>query len=510
MQTSLATSIVPTLVVLLPLLGAIATPLLTRYAERARIGVLIAICAVTAALSYSLIPGALSGRSYENYLLKLAPDVWLHVRVDALGALYAATVATLWLLAMIYSAGYMADEHKLGRYYGFFMVCLGCTMGVAYSGSLITFLVFYELFSILTYPLVVHEETPAAMAAGLKYIVYILVGGSLVLLGIVATYFTAGTQELVVGGLLPADADRTLLLVIFWCFTAGFGVKAAVFPLHGWVPDAHPAAPAPFSAVLSGVMVAAGTFGLTRVIYYVFGVELLQELGTAPILAGLAGFTVVFAAVLAVNQDNLKRRLAYSTISQMGYVTLGLALLGESAATGALVHIANHAFMKGTLFFCAGLMIKRLGVYNVSEMGGMAKRMPVTMAAFTLATLGMIGTPPLSGFVSKWYLGIGMLEVEQPLYLIVLLGGALMAAIYLLPIVYAAYFKDAPDASSAHENGETASDADAAPTFSHEAPASMLVPAVIASSLTVILGVAAAVPGLPLSLAQIAAASFFD
>ncbi len=331
--------------------------------------------------------------------------------------------SVLWLLALVYSAGYMADGHKLGRYYAFFMLCLGWTMGVAYAGNLLTFLIFYELFSIMTYPLVVHEETPAAMAAGLKYIIYILIGGSFVLLGVVATFFLAGEQTLTVGGLLDSGMDRMTLLVIFWCFMVGFGVKAAIVPLHGWVPDAHPAAPAPFSAVLSGVMVAAGAFGITRVFHYVFGVELIAELGVAPLLAALASVTVIFAAILAVNQDNLKRRLAYSTISQMGYVTLGIALLGEQAVTGSLVHITNHAFMKGTLFLCAGLLIKRAGIHNVSEMAGVAKRLPVTMAAFAVATLGMIGVPPLAGFVSKWYLGLGMLEVDEPLYLIVLLGG---------------------------------------------------------------------------------------
>ncbi len=489
------------MVVLVPLVGAVAAPLLSRYGERVRTTVLTLFCALTAALACSLIPGALSGMSYEAYLIRLAPEVWLHVRVDALGALYGATVAVLWLLAMVYSAGYMADEHKLDRYYAFFMVCLGCTMGVAYAGSLITFLVFYELFSIMTYPLVVHEETRAAIAAGLKYIIYILVGGSLVLLGIVATYFTSGDQTLVAGGLLTAEANHSLLTVIFWCFVAGFGVKAALFPLHGWVPDAHPAAPAPFSAVLSGVMVAAGTFGLARALYFVFGADLLAELGLADALAVLAGITVVFAAILAVNQDNLKRRLAYSTISQMGYVTLGLAMLAEGAATGALVHIANHAFMKGTLFFCAGLLIKRLGVHNVSEMRGIAKRMPVTMAAFTLATLGMIGTPPLSGFVTKWYLGLGILSAEKPWYLAVLLGGALLAAVYLLPIVYVAYFGKPDETASDSQLDESAEQP--------EAPRSMLVPTAIASALTIVFGIGAAVPGFPLSLARIAAMSFF-
>lgn len=497
MDSTLVASVVPPVAVFLPMLGAIAALPLGRVSERARAFGLGVICAATAALSIALIPGILGGKVYEAYLVRLTPDIWLHLRVDALGALFAMTVSVLWLLALVYSAGYMADGHRLGRYYAFFMLCLGWTLGVAYAGNLLTFLIFYELFSILTYPLVVHEETPAAMAAGTKYIIYILIGGSLVLLGVVFTFFLAGDQTLTIGGILNAGMDRASLLVIFWCFIIGFGVKAALVPLHGWVPDAHPAAPAPFSAVLSGVMVAAGSFGIVRIVFQVFGVELLEALGVMPILTAIAAFTVIFAAILAVSQDNLKRRLAYSTISQMGYVALGVGLLGGEATVGALVHISNHAFMKGTLFLCAGLLIKRAGIHNVSEMAGAAKRMPVTMAAFAFAALGMIGTPPLSGFISKWYLGLGMLDVNQPLYLAVLLGGALLAAIYLLPIVYAAYFKK-PPAIAGEDEAQGA-----------EAPASMLVPTVIASALTLVLGLAATVPGLPYSLARMATEAFF-
>jgi len=493
-------SIVPLAAVLLPLLGALVTLPLGRISKQARYAGLSVICAATAILSISLLPGVLRGNVYEIYLLRITPDIWLHLKVDALGALFGVTVACLWLLALVYSEGYMKHSHQLGRYYLFFMLCLACTIGVAYSGNLLTFLIFYELFSILTYPLVVHEETPEALAAGTKYIIYILIGGSLVLLGVVLTFFLAGDQTLTGTALLNAEMGRSSLLLVLGCFIAGFGVKAALVPLHGWVPDAHPAAPAPFSAVLSGVMVAAGSFGIIRVVFQVFGVELLNYLAVMPYLAALAAFTVIFGAVLAVNQNNLKRRLAYSTISQMAYVTLGIALLSAGAATGAIVHITNHAFMKGALFLCAGLLITQAGVRNVSEMRGIAKRMPVTMAAFSLAALGMIGTPPLSGFVSKWYLGLGILDAQQPIYLVVLLGGALFAAVYLLPIVYIAYFKEpiAADMSNIEESGGN-----------REAPFGMLVPTVIASLLTIVLGLAATAPGLPFSLASIAVERFF-
>jgi len=497
-ETEATRSILPLIAVLLPLVGAMATVPLQRISGTVRNITLAVVAAIVAAIALVLAAGVAGGANYETFVLQLTPDIWMYLRVDAAGALFGATVAVLWVLALVYSWGYMAEGHRLGRYYSFFILCLSWTMGVAYAGNLLTFLIFYELFSILTYPLVVHEQTPEAMAAGTKYIVYILVGGSLVLLAIVLTFFAAGTQTLTPGGILSAEVGQGRLFAIFWCYMAGFGVKAAIVPLHGWVPDAHPAAPAPFSAVLSGVMVAAGSFGIVRALFQVFGVELLREMGVMTMLTWLAGVTVLFAAVLAVSQDDLKRRLAYSTISQMGYVVLGISLLGYEATIGALAHITNHAFMKGALFLCAGLFIRRLGVRRVSQLDGAAKRMPITAAAFALAALAMIGTPPLSGFVSKWYLGLGMLETENPLLLIVLLGGALMAAIYLLPIVFRLYFR---------EPVLTADDKITAE--GREAPASMLVPLVIVTLLTIALGLGASLPGMPVSLARMAAETFF-
>ncbi len=489
-------SALPLLAVLLPIVGAGIVPALGRGSERVRHVALLTICSATAVLALWFVPGALAGDVREAYLLRVTPQIWLHLRVDALGVLFGATVAVLWLIVLIYSIPFMTDSHRLRRFYSFLMLCLGCMMGVAYAGNLLTFLIFYELFSILTYPLIVHEETPAALAAGTKYIVYILIGGSLVLVGVVFTFFIAGEQTLAAGGVLSSDMDGGALRAIFWCFIAGFGVKAALVPLHGWVPDAHPAAPAPFSAILSGVMVAAGTFGIARVVFQVFGVEVLSQLGVMPYVAALAALTVLFAAVLAVNQDGIKRRLAYSTISQMGYVTLGISLLGPGAAVGALVHITNHAFMKGALFLCAGLLSKHAGIRNVSEISGAARRMPWTMAMFSIASLGMIGTPPLAGFIGKWYLGLGILDAGRPFYLIVLLGGSLIAAVYLLPIIYRAYFGQPPSASARCPD-------------EREAPTSVLAPALITTLLTIVLGLAATVPGSPLSLAQQAVDSFF-
>ncbi|MDP2182217.1 MAG: proton-conducting transporter membrane subunit [Actinomycetota bacterium] len=483
-------------VVFLPMLGAALVVPLSRISERARAVGLVFVVTLVTGLVALLIPGALEGETYGMRMFQMTPTIWMHLRVDPLGVLFAITASVLWLLAVVFSIGYMADGHRKNRYFSFLMLALSWTFGVAFAGNLLSFLVFYELFSILTYPLVVHEQTPEAMAAGTKYITYIIIGSGFVLLAIMGTYFLADSQEFGRTAFFAASkSSRTALLAVFWCFIAGFGVKAALMPLHGWVPDAHPAAPAPFSAVLSGIMVAAGSFGILRVIHNVFGIPLLRELGVAVPLGLIAAATIITAAVLAVAQDNLKRRLAYSTISQMGYVIFGASLLSVNATTGALVHIANHAFMKATLFFCVGIVIKRAGVHKVSEMAGIAKQHPITMGVFTLTALSMIGTPPLSGFTSKWYLGLGILDAEKPWYLAVLLGGALLAAVYLLPIVYAAYLKepspivrDLPEA-----------------TTRLEAPWTMLGPLLAGAALTVVLGIFAWAPGLPLSLAKLAA-----
>jgi multicomponent Na+:H+ antiporter subunit D len=489
--------------ILLPMLGAVCVVPLARVSEKVRDVTLLCVCVACTVLTASFIPRVLAGGFYEAHLLRMTPTIWLMFRVDAAGLTFACATVVLWVLAMLYSVGYMADEHKRDRYYAFLMLSLGWTLGVAFAGNLLTLLVFYELFSILTYPLIVHEETPEALAAGTKYIIYVLIGGSLVMLAVVVTYFIAPRDSLAGTGVFGPVLNRTALTALFWCYIAGFGVKAAIVPLHGWVPDAHPAAPAPFSAILSGVLVAAGSFCIIRVLFNVFGVELVRQLGLATPLALLAAFTVLFGAVLAINQDNLKRRLAYSTISQMGYVVLGAALLGQTALVGSLLQIANHAFIKGALFLCAGVFFKRGGLRDVSRMRGIAARFPVTTATFTVASLAMIGTPPLSGFISKWFLGTGVVEAGQPLYLIVLLGGALIAATYLLPIVYHAYFSG-PPATEASTGDE------ATPLGKQTAEAGwlMLAPLVVATVLTVLLGIAAAMPGLPLSLARVAADKF--
>ena len=455
-------------------------------------------CAVLLAIGSGLGPPPSAA------LVQLTPHTWLELRVDAAGALYGATASALWLLALVYAGGYLHGP-RLGRLYAALMLCLAGALGVAYAGNLLTFFVFYELLSVLTYVLVVHEQTPAAVAAGLKYIVYVLFGGSLVLAGVLLTFAFAGDLAFVAGGVFGADVGALSLRIAFACFAIGFGVKAALMPLHGWVADAHPAAPAPCSALLSGVLVAAGGFGLVRITFQVFGADTLRSLGVMPVVGGVAALTVVVAALLALQQDDLKRRLAYSTVSQMGYLVLALALLSPLATVGALVHLVHHAFLKGTLFFCAGSFAHATGRRGMASLQGLAARTPWTAAAFTLATLGMIGVPPLSGFVSKWWLGLGMLGSDAPATLAVLLVGALLAAGYLLPVVFALYV--APEVT--HPREEAATPGVRARSYAVEHRAALLVAIGVAAALTLVFGVAGNVGGFPVDLANRAAEALF-
>jgi len=497
MQVSATHSLLPLLAVGLPLAGAVLVAPAARLGRAGRFVFLLVLAGLATGLALALVVAVVSGITPATALLRFTPQAALHLRVDAMGALYGATVSLLFLLALCYSWGYLKDDPHETRYLAFFMASHGWLLGVAWAGNLLTLLVFYELFSILAYPLIVHAETPAAIRAGTRYIVYILSGGTLVLLGVILCFFLAGDRPFTPGGVFAPGTDPALLRTAFWCLLAGFGVKAAVMPLHGWVPEVHPAAPAPFSALLSGVMVAAGSFAILRVVFEVFGAPLAATLGVLPWLQGLAALTVVLAAVLAVTEDELKRRLAWSTISQMAYVLLAVSLLAPTAVAGALAHITHHAFLKGGLFFCAGLLATGAGVHRVSAMRGLGRRMPFTMAAFTVAALGIVGVPPLSGFIGKWVMGVGLVEAGHPLYLLVLLGGALLAAMYLLPPVWLAYFSPAP---------ETPEPAERRPV---EGPRSMLLAALATAVASILLGLAAAWPGMPLSLAHRAVAAFF-
>ncbi len=390
-----------------------------------------------------LIWGVSQGNYYETRL-PLLPGLDLVLRADTLSVLFATLSGVLWLVTTVYAIGYLEDSPHRSRFFGFFSLCVTATVGIALSGNLITFILFYELLTLATYPLIVHRGTEEARKAGRTYLIYTIAGGALLLVGTLWLYSLTGTLEFTPRGFVSnlEDAHRGTLIVIFGLLIAGLGVKAALIPLHGWLPQAM-IAPAPVSALLHAVaVVKAGAFGIIRVVHDVYGIELAASLGVALPLAIVAAVTIIYGSIRAMFQDNLKRRLAYSTISQVSYIILGIAIAGPLATIGGLVHLVHQGVMKITLFFCAGNLAETLGIHKISEMDGVGRRMPWTMAAFTIGAFGMIGVPPLAGFISKWYLGLGALEEGQYWVILVLVGSSLLNATYFLPVFYAAWFKE--------------------------------------------------------------------
>ncbi|MDP2401681.1 MAG: proton-conducting transporter membrane subunit, partial [Actinomycetota bacterium] len=310
---------------------------------------MLSAATIKLAVVMSMLPGSLRGTVYVYDLIDFTPGIGLGFRADALGMFFAAVSSTLWVLTTVYAIGYMKDDGKRVRFFGFFALCVSTTVGLAFAENLLTFFLFYEMLTICTYPLVIHDETPEALRAGRKYLTYTLIGGAFILIAAVIVFDATGTLTLGKPGIMPAETGTGTLALVFGLLIGGFAVKTAIMPLHGWLPSAM-VAPTPVSALLHAVaVVKAGAFGILRTIYNVFGVELLRETGFTMPLAWLAAFTIIAASIIAVFQDNLKRRLAFSTISQLSYIVIGAALLAPLSATAAIVHIANQAFAKITM-----------------------------------------------------------------------------------------------------------------------------------------------------------------
>ena len=449
-------------------------------------------------LVLSMLPGTLQGVVYVYRFVDFTPGIGIAFRADAYGMFFSLVSSTLWVITTIYAIGYMQGDENRVRFFGFFALCVSTTVGVAFAENLLTFFLFYETLTLCTYPLVVHAETPEALRAGRIYLAYTLIGGGFALVGSVMTLNAVGTLTLAHPGILTADVGTGLLLVIFLSLIIGFGVKAGIMPLHGWLPIAM-VAPTPVSALLHAVaVVKVGAFGVTRVVYNVFGVELLQELGFATPLAYLAAFTIVAASSIALTQDHFKRRLAYSTISQLSYIVLGAALLTPFAATAAIVHVANQAFAKITMFFVAGAIAKTTGKKHVSELDGIASRMPWSMAAFTIAALSFVGVPLTAGFITKWYLALGALQAHAWVYVLVMILSSLLNAGYWFPVIHRAYFRQPQEPWPPPPPGRR-----------FETQKTLLFPIVICAAYVLLLGVTAEVPGMPFSVAQVAVQHFF-
>jgi len=473
----------PLFVILCP---ALAAPLILLFDKRPNIreGWTIAAGIATFALVLSMIPPILDEEVITCTLFQtLLEGVACGFKVDAFGLIFALTSSSLWILVSFYSIGYMRSlkEHAQTRFFFSFALAIFGAMGIALSANLFTMFIFYEILTVSTYPLVIHDQTPEALSAGRKYFAYLLTSGVFFLFAVMMTYYLTDTTDFTNGGIpLLGTAPRLTLVILFFCFLLGF-LKAAWMPFHSWLPTAM-VAPTPVSALLHAVaVVKAGVFGIVRVVCYIYGVDLMREvyvlnetLTLGLILASIAGFTMIAANLFAIAQDNLKRRLAYSTISQLSYIILGAALLTQDGIRGAMLHIPFHGFMKITLFLCAGAIMVVTGKRDISEMAGVGKIMPRTMLAFTITAFGMIGIPPAVGFISKWYLCLGTLEGGDimMIFLFVLLLASLLDVVYFFPIIHTAFFKEPEGAGKEVEV--------------KEAPLFMLIPLVITAVFSVI------------------------
>ncbi|MCH8543707.1 MAG: monovalent cation/H+ antiporter subunit D family protein [Alcanivorax sp.] len=492
------TSWMPILVLLSSLVTALIIFCLpeNRHATRGLLnlaGAVIKILLVTV-----MIVGVEQGMTFEARYTVL-PGVDFILRADGMAMFFAGLSSVLWLFTTLYAIGYLENSPNRSRFFGFFSLCVTSTMGIALAGNLFTFLLFYELLTLSTWPLVVHRGTEKALAAGRTYLIYTLTGGAVLLGGVLWLYGLVGDVEFREGGMLRdmPEALHGQFALIFAVLMVGLAVKAAMVPLHGWLPLAM-VAPAPVSALLHAVaVVKAGAFGIIRVVYDLFGIEFAASLNLLWPLGMMAAITILYASLRALAQTQLKRRLAYSTISQVSYIVLGISLFGPVGTIGALVHLLHQGFMKITLFFCAGNYAETLGIHDIKDLDGAGKRMPLTSAAFTLGAFGMIGAPPLAGFISKWYLGVGAVNAGMTWALWVLIASSLLNALYFLPIVHRLWFR--PRAVAGWPEEQRLSQR-------FETSGWLLWPTVATALFIIAAGVFAGMPFSPLSWAQLVAA----
>lgn len=476
---------------LVPLAGALLIALCGRT-PNLREGVTLATAALLFYGVASLLPAVLAGGRPAVALIEMLPGLALGLRVEPLGMLFALVASGLWIVNSIYSIGYMranGEAHQT-RFYVCFALALAATMGIAFAANLFTLFVFYEVLTLVTYPLVTHAGTDVARAGGRVYL-GLLMGSSMVLLlpALIVVWSLAGTTDFTPGGVLGGKLSGGALGALLALTMFGIG-KAALMPIHRWLPAAM-VAPTPVSALLHAVaVVKAGVFSVVKVIVYIFGTDQLAAATHTDWLLWVAGFTIIAASVVALHADNLKRRLAYSTVSQLGYVVLAMAILAPLSIAGAVLHIAAHALGKITLFFAAGAIYTAAHKTEVSQLDGIGRRMPWTMGAFAIGVLSMIGLPPAAGFISKWYMLSGAMASGQGLAVAVIVASTLLNAGYFAPIVYRAFFVAPPAQDQAGADGHAAHG---------EAPWTMVVALVATAAGTVALFF---MPEVPLALAR--------
>lgn len=484
-------SIRPLLAISVSLAAAVLILVFRNHPNR-RDAVSVAAALLKFLIVISIAPLVLAGGTLDLSLFEVLPGVDFAFRVDALGMVFATVSSLLWIFAALYSIGYMRSlkEHAQTRFFASFAVSLSAAVGGAFAANLFTLVIFYEVLSLVTYPLVYHKEDEDSWAGSRRYVVYLIgASKSFLLAALALTYQLAGSLDFLPQGLLAgSNAEGWLLGVVYLCYLAGFA-KAAVMPFHAWLPAAM-VAPTPVSALLHAVaVVKMGVFCMLRVIFHVMGTGLMGSLGLGVATAYLVSFTIIMASVYALTRDDLKARLAYSTVSQLSYIILGAVLLTPMAAVGGITHIAAHAFSKITLFFCAGSIYCASHRRKISDLAGIGRHLPWTMGAFFIGSLGMIGIPPSGGFISKWYLVLGAAGAQEMAVLIVLLASAVLNAAYFLPVTYTAFFEpEKPPGAGLAALEEV-----------REIPM-VAVPLVITAGLSLLLGL---IPGFFVDLAQL-------
>lgn len=427
--------------IIMPLLAAAGIVTTGRNANL-REAVTIVTSLLLLLLVINLYQGNQQGESISVLWWELLPGLQISFSIEPLGILFALIASFLWLITTVYAIGYMRshNEKNQTRFYTCFAIAISSVMGIAFSDNLFSLFIFYEVLTLSTYPLVTHSGTEEAKKGGRVYL-GILLSTSIVffLLAIISTWFVAGTLDFKPGGVFGSDVNKIVAGVILLLFVFGIG-KAAIMPFHRWLPAAM-VAPTPVSALLHAVaVVKAGVFTILKVCTFIFGIDLLAELPSTQLLLYLAGASILLASLVAMRQDNLKARLAYSTVSQLGYITMGALLATSSGVIGSSMHMATHAFGKITLFFCAGAILVAAHKSKISEMRGLGRQMPITMTAFFIASLSIIGVPPTGGTWSKWFLLMGTIEAEQLILMGILIISSLLNIAYLLPIPYHAFF----------------------------------------------------------------------
>ncbi len=509
------------LVLLSVVVAAIIFPLPQRVARlRSTVNLVGAVTKLV--LVVLLVPPVVAEGARPEFSVPFLPTgggeaISLVLRVDPLALFFAGLSAVLWLLTTIYAIGYLKGTAYQSRFFGFFSLCVAATVGISFSGNLITFLVFYELLTLVTYPLVAHWGDEKSLKAARLYMRYALGGGVAVLVGVVWLTMEAGPADFAEGGAADvaefAAGSPTVAVIIFALLVGGLGVKSALVPLHSWLPAAM-VAPAPVSALLHAVaVVKAGVFGIVRVVDDVYGIEVAWELGVLTPLLILASITIIYGSYQALRQTEIKRRLAYSTVSQVSYVVLGVTMFSMAGTAGGVVHLVHQGIMKITLFFCAGLFAESMGAHKISDLRGAGRRMPWTSAAFTVGAFGMIGLPPTAGFISKWQLGLGALDSPHPWVLAVLVVSSLLNAAYFLPVVYNLWFGEKDGGQEDDDAGEPVPAPECGQTHEQERvhePALLLIPALCTAAFALIVGLSASLPFSPLEISRFIAEGVFS